>query len=192
MRFSFTGKGRIAVIGGGAAVVSAVVALAAFAAATPKVGDIAPDFTLNDLGGKKVTLSALTKKTPVALVVLRGFPGYQCPICTMQVGELMANSDKIKAAGNMQVLLVYPGPSAELQKRASEFVSGKNLPANFHLVIDPDYKVVNQYGLRWDAPRETAYPSTFVVGKGGKITFAKVSRSHMGRANSGEIVAAAK
>ena len=174
---------------GGIAALASVSALAAFAANPPKVGDKAPDFTLSALDGKKVKLSDMTKKSPVTLIVLRGFPGYQCPICTAQVGELMANSDKF-AQSNTPVLLVYPGPSEELQKRANEFVSGKDLPKNFTLVIDPDYKMVNQYGLRWDAPRETAYPSTFVLDKGGKIVFSKISMGHAGRTKSAEILAA--
>jgi len=33
----------------------------------------------------------------------------------------------------------YPGPPAELDQRAREFLSKQNpLPANLHLVIDPD------------------------------------------------------
>ena len=38
-------------------------------AGTPRVGDLAPDFTLSDLSGKEsVTLSAFRGKKPVALV----------------------------------------------------------------------------------------------------------------------------
>ncbi|HXT12612.1 MAG TPA: redoxin family protein [Candidatus Angelobacter sp.] len=46
------------------------------------------------------------------------------------------------------------------------------------LVIDPDYAFTKAYGLRWDAPSETAYPSTFVIAKGGKITFSHISHQH--------------
>ena len=42
----------------------------------------------------------------------------------------------------------------------------------------------------WDAPRETAYPSTFVIDQGGVIRFAKVSKSHGGRAATGEVLKA--
>jgi len=44
------------------------------------------------------------------------------------------------------------------------------------------------WNLRWEAPQETAYPSTFVIDKEGKIRFAKVSKSHGGRTKSGEIL----
>ena len=47
-------------------------------------------------------------------------------------------------------------------------------------MTDPDYKVTNQYfGLpRWDAPHETAYPSTFILDKKGAIVFEKISHTH--------------
>ena len=50
--------------------------------AAPKAGDKAADFTLKTLDDKSIQLSDLTAKSDVVLVVLRGWPGYQCPICT--------------------------------------------------------------------------------------------------------------
>ncbi|MDX2033608.1 MAG: redoxin domain-containing protein [Blastocatellia bacterium] len=44
---------------------------------TPAVGDKAPDFTLTNLQGAKVRLSDVAAKGPVALIALRGYPGYQ-------------------------------------------------------------------------------------------------------------------
>ncbi len=38
--------------------------------APPEVGQAAPDFELQDIGGKSIKLTALTKKGPVVLVVL--------------------------------------------------------------------------------------------------------------------------
>ena len=49
------------------------------------------------------------------------------------------------------------------------------------MLLDPDYKLVSAYGLRWDAPHETAYPTTIVIGKDGKIDFVNISRTHRGR-----------
>lgn len=156
---------------------------------TPQVGDVAPDFALMNLRGKKVRLSEMTKKGPVALIVLRGYPGYQCPLCTAQFGQLRANAAKF-AKANTRVLLVYPGPSEELKKRADEFLKGEALPANFEFVIDPNYVFVNRYALRWNAPKETAYPSTFVLDGQRKVLFAKVSKSHGDRSTPEEILAA--
>ena len=77
--------------------------------------------------------------------------------------DFVENADRFDSLG-AQVLLVYPGPPDELDQRAKEFLSKENpLPANVIFVIDPDYKFTNQYGLRWDARNETAYPSTFLI-----------------------------
>ncbi len=158
-------------------------------AAAPRLGDVAADFTLKTPGGEPVRLSALVERGPVVLVVLRGWPGYQCPICTRQVAELVGKSEELDAA-NARVVLVYPGPSDGLKGHAEEFARGKSLPANFHFVVDPDYAFTKSYDLRWDAPGETAYPSTFVIDRRGRIVFAKTSRTHGDRARAGEIVGA--
>jgi len=83
------------------------------------------------------------------------------------------------AAEGVSVLLVYPGPPAELGERAKEFLAKQSqLPPNMTLVTDPDFKVTEMYGLRWNEPGETAYPSAFLLGKDRRILFAKISRSH--------------
>ena len=156
---------------------------------TPTVGDRAPDFELTSLSGAQVRLSGTLQKGPVVLVMLRGYPGYQCPICTAQVGQMLNKTKQLQNAG-ANVLLVYPGPADGLKARAAEFVQGKDIPANFNLLLDPDYKFTNLYGLRWDAPRETAYPATFVLDKNGNVLFAKVSQSHGDRAKIDDVLAA--
>lgn len=173
-----------------AAVVCLGVAAGALSAAEiPAVGDKAPDFTLQELAGKDVTLSQLTAEGPVVLVVLRGWPGYQCPICFAQVAGLLKKANEIASDG-AHVVLVYPGPAERLGEHAAEFMKSKSLPAHFLYVTDPDYKFTDAYGLRWDAPRETAYPSTFVIDPGGVVRFATVSKTHGGRAKVDDVLAA--
>ncbi|MCG6188744.1 peroxiredoxin family protein [Maribellus maritimus] len=157
--------------------------------ATVKVGDQAIDFSLQTIDNNKIHLKNLHKEGPVVLVVLRGWPGYQCPICTRQVGALVEDDFKFRDLG-ATVLMIYPGPSEQLQEHAKEFSEEFQFPQNFIFTLDPDYSVINKYGLRWNAPKETAYPSTFVINKSGKIIFAKVSESHGGRAENKEIFAA--
>ena len=86
------------------------------------------------------------------------------------------------------MVLIYPGAAETVQQYASDFITGKNLPDNFHFVTDPDLKVVNLYGLRWDAPRETAYPSTIVVDRQGVVRFVKVSHSHGDRSAAPDVL----
>ncbi len=153
-----------------------------------KVGSKAQNFTLKTVNGDNIQLSELYKKQPVVLVVLRGWPGYQCPICTRQVGSLVGDEDKFKNS-NAIVLMVYPGPAEDLLAHAKEFSEDFKFPQNFYFTLDPDYSMINEYGLRWDAPRETAYPSTFVINKKGTIIFSKISTSHGDRASNDEILA---
>ncbi len=155
----------------------------------PKVGDEAKDFELAAIGGEKVKLSKLTDAGPVVLVVLRGYPGYQCPICTKQFAELNGKADDFKKAG-AKVVFVYPGPSDGLKDKAAEFVKGKDYPAHFTLLLDPDYTFTTAYGLRWDAKGETAYPSTFVLDGKRKVAFAKVGAGHGDRANTDAVLKA--
>ncbi len=70
------------------ATVASATSSSAATARPPAVGRQAKDFTLTELGGGAVELSQVTKAGPVVLVVLRGYPGYQCPICTRQFGRL--------------------------------------------------------------------------------------------------------
>jgi peroxiredoxin Q/BCP len=147
-------------------------------AQTPTVGAKAPDFTLSTPTGKTVTLSAGQSGHFLVLVILRGFPGYQCPYCVKQVHDFVERASAFKAK-NTRVLLVYPGPPADLDQHAKEFLEKQaELPSNVVLVTDPDYKVTNLYGLRWDAAHETAYPSTFILDGSGTVVFEKVTHGH--------------
>jgi peroxiredoxin len=153
----------------------------------PAVGEKAPDFSLSTSEGKQVRLSEETAQAPVVLVVLRGYPGYQCPLCNQQAHDFLKNSRGF-ADARVRVILVYPGPPENLDSRASEFLTDKKLPSHFSLLLDPDYQFTNLYGLRWDAPNETAYPSTFLIDRKRIIFFAKTSKTHGGRAKAVELL----
>ena len=157
----------------------------------PAVGDMAPRLELESYDSGTVKLAEAIRKGPVVVMVLRGNPGYQCPLCTRQVGQFIAAAKELDAA-NATVIMVYPGPAANLESKAKEFLKGTKLPKGFHLTIDPDYAFTNDWHLRWDAPQETAYPSTFVVDKDGKIRFAKISKSHGDRAPVADVIKSLK
>lgn len=153
----------------------------------PKMGTMAPEFSLKDPAGQATMLSQERKQGPVVLVVGRGWPGYQCPFCTRQFAEFRSQAKELQAAG-ARVLWVYPGPADELAKHASDFIGMDPLPSNFRVLIDPGYTFTNAYGLRWDAPTETAYPATFVIGRDGTIRFVNVSLEHGGRTPVAEVL----
>jgi len=155
---------------------------------TLKLGEVAKDFEFQPLdGNKKVKLNALAKDGPVVLVVLRGYPGYQCPICSQQVNDFRKRAKEFAERG-AKIVLVYPGPAEDLKKRAREFLKDDVLPKPMMLVIDPAYKFTNLYGLRWNAEAETAYPSTFVLDSQRKVMYRKVSRSHGDRAKAEDVL----
>ena len=156
-------------------------------AAPPTVGEKAPEFSLSTPEGKSVRLSEVISKGPVVLVVLRGYPGYQCPYCNRQVQDFIQKSQGFSEAG-ARVVLVYPGPPQDLGARANEFLTGKKMPDNMELLLDPGYDFTNLYGLRWDAPHETAYPSTFLIDSKGFIFFSKIVKEHGGRTTAAEII----
>lgn len=151
------------------------------------MGEKAPDFRLSTPEGKSIQLSEVEASGPVVLVVLRGYPGYQCPYCTRQVQDFIEKAKGFADIG-ARIVLVYPGPPKDLNARASEFLVGKQLPSNFDLVLDPGYEFTNLYGLRWDAKNETAYPSTFLIDRQGVVFFSKIVKEHGGRTTAAEIL----
>ena len=80
--------------------VSALQAADDTATKPPAVGEQEPEFSLKNLDGKTVSLADAHKNGPTVLVMLRGYPGYQCPICTKQFGELLS---KATAGGRLPV-----------------------------------------------------------------------------------------
>jgi thioredoxin-dependent peroxiredoxin len=157
-------------------------------AAPPGVGDKAPDFSLMSTKGTKFRLSERSTDN-VVLVVLRGYPGYQCPNCNRQVQDFIQNATSFAEAG-ASVIFVYPGPPDQLAAKAAEFLKEKRLPDHFEMLLDPDYQFTRAYGLRWEAAKETAYPSTFLIDRQGVVFFTKVVKSHGGRTTAAEILQA--
>lgn len=158
-------------------------------AATPAAGQKAPDFSLVALDGATVQLSREVARGPVVLVVLRGWPGYQCPFCTVQFGQYISKAADVTATG-AHVLFVYPGPAQGLKEHARDFTKSAPLPPAYRVLLDPDYTFTQAYGLRWDAPGETAYPSTFIIDKRGIVTFARTSHVHGDRVPVAEVLTA--
>ena len=170
------------------AAVSPIIAARALGKA-PKLGEKAPAFSLLDLDGQRVTLEGELTHGPVVLVLLRGWPGYQCPFCTRQFADFLRHASAFEAA-QARVVWVYPGPSDSVQQHAREFLASRALPSAFRIVTDPDDVFTNAYGLRWDAPQETAYPATFVIDRSATVRFAQISVGHDGRALATDVLKA--
>ncbi len=146
------------------------------------------DFDLPIVGSKDyLRLSDQYRRGPVVVVVLRGYPGYQCPLCTAQVATLANRATAISKLAE-KIVLIYPGSSESLQRHAEQFAGTRRLPDSMVIVRDDRMETVRQWGLRWDARYETAYPATYIVDKNGRIRWKKVSDSHAGRSTVDEIL----
>jgi peroxiredoxin len=84
--------------------------------------------------------------------------------------------------------MVYPGPALDLKAHSEEFLKSKQWPKDFVYLLDPDFTMVNAYGLRWNAPGETSYPSTFVIDRKGVVRFAKISQGHGDRSKARDVL----
>src|SRR5260370_39203463 len=82
-------------------------------AQSPEIGSKAPDFTLSTPTGVSVRLSQDTAKGKTVLVVLRGFPGYQCPYCERQVHDFVEHASDFEAH-ECNILVLFPRPPAHL------------------------------------------------------------------------------
>ena len=126
-------------------------------------GKPAPDFTLADQAGKKVTLSKLKGSS----VVLYFYPRDDTPGCTTEACAFRDAFADYKKAGAV-ILGVSPDDSASHAKFAKKF----DLP--FTLLTDNDKKVSEAYGV-WK--EKSMYGkkymgverTTFVIDRQGKV-----------------------
>ena len=101
-----------------------------------KVGELVPDFTLQDQDGKSHTLSQYRGKK----VVLYFYPKDMTPGCTVQAEGMRDSMNDLEAKG-----IIVLGVSVDDVKSHKKFVEKHNL--NFPLLSDIDKKVVEEYGV---------------------------------------------
>jgi peroxiredoxin Q/BCP len=132
--------------------------------AFPKVGNLAPAFTLPDQDGGKVSLKQFRGKQNV---VLYFYPKAMTPGCTTQACGIR-DSKKALARLDTVVLGVSPDPVPRLGK----FIEKQDL--NFTLLSDEDHAVAEKYGawgLKKFMGREFmgVLRTTFIIGKDGRL-----------------------
>lgn len=132
--------------------------------ATPKVGNLAPAFSLPDQDGEKVSLKDFRGSKNI---VLYFYPKAMTPGCTVQACGIR-DSKKQLAKLDTVVLGVSPDPVARLGK----FIDKQNL--NFTLLADEDHAVAEKYGawgLKKFMGREFmgVLRTTFIIGKDGRL-----------------------
>jgi peroxiredoxin Q/BCP len=132
--------------------------------AFPKIGNLAPAFTLPDQDGNKVSLKQFRDAQNV---VLYFYPKAMTPGCTVQACGLRDSQAELAALDSV-VLGVSPDPVARLGK----FIEKQDL--NFTLLSDEDHAVAEKYGawgLKKFMGREFMgiLRTTFIIGKDGRL-----------------------
>ncbi len=132
--------------------------------AFPKVGNLAPAFTLTNQDGNKVSLKQFRDSQNV---VLYFYPKAMTPGCTAQACGLRDSQEELEQL-DTTVLGVSPDPVARLGK----FIEKQDL--NFTLLSDEDHAVAEKYGawgLKKFMGREFMgiLRTTFIIGKDGRL-----------------------
>lgn len=128
-----------------------------------KVGDAAPDFSVNDQSGKPVKLSDFKGKK----VVLYFYPKDNTPGCTAEACNLRDNYQALMKAG-----YIVLGVSTDNEKSHQKFIDKFELP--FPLLADTEKEIHEKYGT-W--VEKSMYGRkymgtarvTFVIGENGKV-----------------------
>lgn len=163
------------------------------------VGDVAPDFELNNALNHPVRLAELLKNGPV---VLSWYRGGWCPYCNIQLRYLQTYLPHFKAAGATLVAL-----SPELPDKSLSTVEKNNLSFEvltdynnevarlFHIaftlneelitIYDDFHKLENYNGV---STNELPVPATYVIGTDGVIKYAFVDTDYRKRAEPAEIL----
>jgi peroxiredoxin Q/BCP len=137
------------------------------------VGSPAPDFSVPDQDGSRVTLSALRGRN----VVLVFYPADDTSICTIQLCEFRDHWTQAQAR-NAVVFGVNPARSMAHQKFRDKY----KLP--FALLIDEGQKIAKLYKADgWFVPRRTVY----LIGPDGNVRYAR-----RGKPSPEEVLAAAQ
>jgi peroxiredoxin len=154
-----------------------------------RTGDEAPDFTLEDLQGNPVTLSAARDKTATVIVFYRG---YWCPFCARQLAELRSLT---KGDEQIRLLAISVDDHETTKKFIEKISSDGNGPVNYTMLSDSDHKVIDRYGLHDPAYDGTKFdgiphPAVYVINKAGRIAWSKVESDYKVRPSNADIRAA--
>lgn len=132
--------------------------------AFPKVGNVAPQFSLQDQDGETVSLKQFKG---IHTVVLYFYPKAMTPGCTVQACGLRDAAPQLNKR-DVVALGVSPDPVSRLAK----FRDRDGL--NFTLLSDEDHAIADKYGA-WGPKKfmgrefDGILRTTFIIGKDGRL-----------------------
>ncbi|HPE82536.1 MAG: thioredoxin-dependent thiol peroxidase [Aequorivita sp.] len=131
---------------------------------TLKVGDKAPDFTVNDQDGNSISSNDFKGKKWIVFF----YPKANTPGCTAEACNLRDNYKELQNEG-YELL----GVSADSEKRQKNFKEKYNFP--FPLLADENKEVINAFGV-WGPKKfmgrefDGIHRKTFIMDESGVIT----------------------
>jgi len=140
-------------------------------ASGPRVGDVAPDFTLPDKDGNMVRLADELKDH--SSVVLVFYYEGACDTCQEHLAGLEKDRAKFRAKGAQLIALA-------VQSEEGAAYTAQVTKAQYPILADAQHTVAEQYGV-FDLPiadvGRSALPSTFIIEQNGKIVWLYVSNA---------------
>ncbi len=162
-----------------------------------KVGDIAPDFKLNNELGQMISLKESLKNGPVVLIFYRAD---WCPYCTKHLAEFQDKIIDITETGKAKVIAVSP------QMPKYSLALSKENGYTFPILYDEDHVVMKDYKVFFRVTQEynekifkvkgdyvqtrngdtnpyLPVPATYVIGQDQRIKFVHYDPNYKLRAN---------
>lgn len=166
-----------------------------------KVGEHAPDFTLNNRKGIGISLARELQSGPVVLSFLRGS---WCPICTEELKALQEIHVEVRELG-AEIIAISP----QSIERNIEFGEAHNV--GYYLLSDVDQQVIKDYRLHFTFPERLRdiyiehfkidvslqnadgswslpVPATFLISQDGTIYSRLVEMNYMRRMEPADIL----
>lgn len=167
-----------------------------------KIGDQAPNFTLQNHEGENVALEELLEEGPV---VVTWYRGVWCPYCNLALAAMHEAYPEIEKAGGTLVAI-----SPETPDYGSEVV--EEIKPKFQVLSDAGQETAEEYGILFsmtptvaeamakydlaernqDEGQELPLAATYVIGQDGIVDYAFLDADYRNRAEPDRIVEAVK
>jgi peroxiredoxin len=162
----------------------------------PSIGDVAPDFSLPNAMGEKISLAECLNS---GTVILKFYRGEWCPICNLDLRQIQQHLAQIKKLGATLLAISPQKPDDALS------IIQKN-DLGFEVLSDIDQEVIKVYGLQFDPGQDyhdrrdltvlngdgsktLPVPATFVINSDRTIAAAHVEADYTQRMAAADIIA---